>query len=442
MSIGTQMGASLVVRALLAMTTSICRLSISALSLGLTALLSLTTGLTPGLAHAAPPDEDAPDDIAAAGPVAPDLGSEAAPGPDDAAPVDEPPESAPESGSEASPELAPQPEPESEPRPLDEADEAGAGMAGELDPPAEEMPEPSNIGDKHRITYTSLLAPRVNPLGLEERLWIGYEYRLYDKDKALLNGSNLAIYFRPIVNPAITLIGATVQIQPAAVLRLRATYSYVQWFGTFQFMQSYKSPHDDYSETRLGAQADAVGTYVTDTNYVTSGHQIELEALVQARYKGLVFRSGTFGIYNHYGNLRGDDDLFYAVRYDTLAPAKGWLLTNDTDLLWLQDLKGPRKATVMFGARASTVMPIYNDDVYEEGDVIGNPNGPQFKLGPAFGYIFYNRPERYPRFNKPTLLMMPQWNIKHRWRTGRDVNTALPTIVIAFVFSGQLWGKR
>ncbi|PRP97327.1 hypothetical protein [Enhygromyxa salina] len=396
------------------MTTPTCRLSISAVSLGLTALLSLSSSL----AHAAPPADEPPG-------------------------ADAPEPEAVESELAPEPDLAPEPEPEPEPDPIDETDTNNeiktpvdpapneGAAAPDPEPPAA---PPSNIGSKHSITYTSLLAPRINPLGLEERLWIGYEYRLYDKDKTILNGSNLAIYFRPIVNPAITLIGATVQVQPAAVLRLRATYSYVQWFGTFQFMQTYKSPHDDYSETRLDAQADA------GENYVTGGHQVELEALVQARYKGLVFRSGTFGIYNHYSNLRGDDDLFYAVRYDILAPAQGWLLTNDTDLLWLQDIKGPRHATAMFGARASTVMPFYKDEVYEEGDVIENPNGPQFKLGPALGYVFYDRPER--RFNKPTLLMMPQWNLKHRWRTGRDVSTAFPTIVIAFVFSGQLWGSK
>jgi hypothetical protein len=361
---------------------------------------------------------------------------------DTAAEVDEPAPGdvdAPDAGSEPAPAPAPEPEPEpdsedaAKPAPESISDSRDLSPEEEGRPPEDALP--SAIGNKHRITYTSLLAPRINPLGLEERLWIGYEYRLYDKDKTILNGSNLAIYFRPILSPAIALIGATVQVQPAAVLRLRATYSFVQWFGTFQFMQSHQSPHDDYSETRLGAQADA------GENYVTNGHQVELEALLQARYKGLVFRSATFGIYNVYSNLRGDDDLFYDIRYDILAPAKGWIITNDTDLLWLQDLKGPRHATAMFGARASTVMPIYSDDVYEEGDVIKNPNGPQFKLGPALGYVFYDRPDRYPRFNKPTLLLMPQWNIKHRWRTGRDVSTAFPTIVIAFVFSGQLWGK-
>ena len=334
----------------------------------------------------------------------------------------------------AEPEPEPvEPEPTPEPTPEPETVEAPT----EQKPPIEPEPQgPSAaMGDKHSLVYTNLLAPRINPLGLEERLWIGYQYRLYDKDKTILNGSNLGIFFRPIVSPAIALVGATVQVQPAAVLRLRATYSWLAYYGNFQYMQSFQSPHDDFSETRLGAMADA------GQNYSTTGQQIELEALLQARYKGLVLRSALVANYNVM-KLRGDDDLFYDVRIDALVANRAWVLLNDTDLLWLQDLKTPRHPTIMAGVRASTVMPFYPDSVYEPGDPLTNPNGPQFRLGPALGYVFYDQPQKRPRFNKPTLLLMPQWNILHRWRTGRDVSAAMPTIVIAFAFSGQLWGKN
>lgn len=394
------------------MTTLLRRLPLPCVTLGLATLLSLP-------ASAAPPEEDPPPPDESEGIEAPADGGDAVASEEKQAPPQHEP--VPE------PELKPQP-----PGPEDDPLATGGAPAPDEDDTSR---SPTGIGDKHSIQYMSLLAPRINPLGLEERLWIGYQYRLYNKNKTILNGSNIGLMFRPIINPAIALIGATFQFQPAAVFRFRATYSFVQWYGTFQYMQSYQSPHDDYSETRLDAQADA------ETNYVVNGHQVELEALVQAKVKNLAIRSTTVGVYNLY-DLRGDDDLFYAVRYDILAPGKGWILTNDSDVLWLQGLKGPRNATLITGARATTVMPFYEDEVYEEGDVRENPNGPQFRLGPVLGYIFYDRPERYPRFNKPTLLMIPSWNIKHRWRTGRDVSTAMPTIVIAFVFSGQLWKKN
>ncbi|MFO7564349.1 MAG: hypothetical protein R6X02_17005 [Enhygromyxa sp.] len=375
------------------------------LSLGLGLLVSLAA--TPS--WAAPPDEGEGD-----------------------AEVEAPAEEAP----------AEQPEPETEVEapapildhaPMVEGEEQAAPEEEEPPPPEVARPTPS-IGDKHSIQYTNLLAPRINPLGLENRLWIGYQYRLYNKQKTILDGSNIGIFFRPILSPAIALIGATLQVQPAAVLRLRATYSYLSYFGTFQFLQSFQSPHDDFSETRLRTLADE------GRNYVTSGHQVELEALIRARYKGLVLRSTTVADYNIM-NLRGDDDVYYDIRVDAMVPNNGWVLFNDTDLFWLHDIKKDKRPSVIAGMRASVVAPFYPKSVYEPGDVPENPNGPQFRIGPEVGYIFYDRADR-PRFNKPTLLLIPQWNVIHRWRAGRDVSPVYPTIVAAFVFQGQLWGKN
>lgn len=376
------------------------------LSLGLGLLATLVT--TPS--WAAPPDE-----------VEPAADAAVAPEEEDAAP-------------ESSAELAPDPAVPAPELTEPEQPEATPPQDDGTAPPAAAKPDP-RIGDKHSIQYTSLLAPRVNPLGLEERLWIGYQYRLYNKQKTILDGSNIGIFFRPILSPAIALVGATVQVQPAAVLRLRATYSYVAYFSTFQYFQSFQSPHDDFSETRLGALADA------GQNYVSTGHQVELEALLQARYKGLVLRNTFVADYNSM-KMRGDDDLFYDVRIDALVANRGWVIINDTDLVWLQELKGKRRPSVMAGARASVTAAFYPESVYEPGDPLTNPNGPAFKLGPEIGYIFYDQREKRSRFNKPTLLLIPQWNIVHRWRTGRDVSTAMPTIVMAFVFSGQVWGKN
>lgn len=399
------------------MTTLHRRYSLS-LGLGLFATLATTP------VWAAPPEEDAAQADSA---VAPDAAeSEAAPDADPATPE-----------AEASP--MPPPEVTEEANPDPKADEVTEVTDGGPVPPEEPQADPNRpppqVGDKHSIQYTSLLAPRVNPLGLEERLWIGYQYRLYSKDKAILNGSNLGIFFRPIVSPAIALVGATVQVQPAAVLRLRATYSYVAYFGTFDYFQSFQSPHDDFSDSRLDELS------IAGQNYVSTGQQIELEALIQARYKGLVLRNTLVADYNIM-KMRGDDDLFFDIRIDALVPNKGWVLVNDTDLVWLHEFKNAKRSALMAGARATVTMPFYKDSVYEPGDVIENPNGPALRVGPNIGYIFYDQPVKRPRFNKPTLLVIPQWNVIHRWRSGRDSAAAYPTLIMAFVFSGQLWGKN
>jgi hypothetical protein len=390
--------------------TKLRRLSpASALGFGLSALLA--TSSWPTSSWAAPPSEvgegegeEATEAIAA-------------------------PEGTDETDTEAAPE-SPEPEPEPSAEPAAPEHDPSGTIALLNRPPKQSR----RIGDKHSIQYTNLLAPRINPLGLENRLWIGYQYRLYNKQKTILDGSNLAIFFRPILSPAIALMGATVQVQPAAVLRLRATYSWLAYFGTFQFLQSFQSPHDDWSETRLRALADE------GRNYVTTGHQVELEALLQARVKGLVLRSTTIADYNSM-KLRGDDDVFYDIRLDTMVPNNGWVLANDTELAWLHDFKTKKRPSLMVGGRVSTVKAFFPDHVYEPGDEIDDPNGPQVRVGPLLGYIFYDRKDR-PRFNKPTLLLIPQFNVLHRYRAGRDVSPAFPTVVMALVFSGQLWGKN
>lgn len=301
--------------------------------------------------------------------------------------------------------------------------------------PEEKIQIPVDIGDRHSITYTSLLAPRANPLGLEERLWIGYQYRLYDKTGDVFRGSNIGIFLRPILSPAIGLFGPTLQIQPLAVLRLRATWSMVGWFGTFDYMQSYQSPYDDFSDSRLDEQS------IAGQNYATWGHQTELELLLQLRFKQVALRNTLTANYNDM-RLRGDDDVYYDIRIDALVPNRGWVINNETDLIWLQDLKGPRHASIITGVRTTVTKSFFPEHVYELGEDKTDPLGPTVRIGPNVGYVFYDLPDKRPRFNRPTLLLIPQWNVLHRWRTGRDVSAGYPTIVMAFVFTGQLWGKN
>lgn len=138
----------------------------SAFALAMTTLLRPLPSLSIGLAlcltsltaWAAPPEETPAAEPAPVAEPAPEPAAEPAPvaeppGPElDAAPEEEAPE-------EAAPEAAAPSE---------------SGMAVPP-PPEDEKPGPSAIGDKHSVQYSSLLAPRINPLGLEERLWIGYQ---------------------------------------------------------------------------------------------------------------------------------------------------------------------------------------------------------------------------------------------------------------------------
>ena len=44
-------------------------------------------------------------------------------------------------------------------------------------------------------------------------------------------------------------------------------------------------------------------------------------------------------------------------------------------------------------------------------------------------------------FEKPTLLLIANWYLSHRWRTGADVTQAFPYLALAFRFEGTLWAS-
>lgn len=276
---------------------------------------------------------------------------------------------------------------------------------------------------KNRLVYTNILAFRYNPLGLEERLWIGWQHRLTDRTDPLWNQANIAILFNPMVTPALARVGATLQVQPLSILRLRATYGYFAWFGNFQYMASFESPHEDHAPSTLDMRQEA------GQNYATHGQQVELDALFQIKVKKFALRNDAQAFWNKQ-KLQGQDDVFYDIRIDAMVPNRGWALVNDTDLLFVTDFG------LAAGVRGTLTKAFFPDRVYEQGDPLEDPNGAMYRVGPMLAYSFFDRPGS--KFNKPTLVLIPQWNVLHRYRTGQDTHAAIPTLVLAFGFGGQL----
>ena len=68
-----------------------------------------------------------------------------------------------------------------------------------------------------------------------------------------------------------------------------------------------------------------------------------------------------------------------------------------------------------------------------------NPYGAVPVIGPLLAYTFKDRPKK--RFMRPTLYLLAQWWVKHRYRTGQEINQGLPLIVLGFSFNGELLKK-
>ena len=79
--------------------------------------------------------------------------------------------------------------------------------------------------------------------------------------------------------------------------------------------------------------------------------------------------------------------------------------------------------------------PLYSASDYRAGEKQENDNGHQ-RLGPLAAYTFFDK--SYSRFSKPSLVLIVNWYVDHRWRTGADTNAGIPYMVLAFAFTSDL----
>lgn len=281
---------------------------------------------------------------------------------------------------------------------------------------------------RHKLYYVSTTGARINPLGIEQRLDLGYRYRLYSRPGLLWRDCFASIAFTPRVNPAQSRIGATLTLKPIALLSLGVNYHFIGYYGTFNYLQSFQSPWDEHSGTALSEGGDA------GLNYGAIGSELQLTAQLAGKLGPFVLRNTLRAFFGDL-KLRDGDDLHYHFVLDTLVRNRGWALANDTDLLFLTNFG------LVAGVRAAVVHPFYKDSDFDPGESTDNPNGPIVRAGPLLAYSFFDRPGG-SKFNRPTLLLILNWHIKHRYRTGADVSAAIPYTIIAFKFEGDLWSAK
>ncbi|MCY1031645.1 hypothetical protein OV207_09290 [Corallococcus sp. BB11-1] len=276
---------------------------------------------------------------------------------------------------------------------------------------------------ERRIFFTSLNVFRYNPLGLESQNKLVYQKRLFDSPSLLLRDTFASAAASLRLSPAFFKLGPVVDLQPVAVFNLRAGYEYVQFFGTFGSVQSYPDSFQDYD--------DDLRSETNDTAYGTSGHHFFVEPTLQAKVKSVALRT-KMAIEYWNMDLRdgGTRGTFYDPTLDTLVPGKGWVLANDTDLLWMGD-------RWTLGARFSAVWPNYDDSTNAVDPLPGRtlPTNKHMRVGPIIAYAFDTRPGGF--MSKPTAVLIAGWYLTHENR-----NSALPYLLAGFSFSSELLGGR
>jgi hypothetical protein len=281
---------------------------------------------------------------------------------------------------------------------------------------------------QHRLVYRNALVLRLNPSGLIDDARISYRWRLYRSESVALRDNFIGVGLAPGASPAFGRLGAMVEVQPLTILQLYGIYEWVQYFGTFNFLQSFPSARSEFGDALL-AERGALPAGDPARNYVTNGTQLILGANLQLKLGPIVARTQARLLRPDF-KLREGDPVFYDNLYDVLAPNRGWFLTNDADVLY-----APGSAGWVVGLRWTVTRPFYTAEHFAPGEAQENLNG-MHRVGPLLAYTFFTRDGA--AFNSPTLLLLAQWWVSHRYRQGQQVSALLPMIAVGLTFTGDL----
>ena len=307
---------------------------------------------------------------------------------------------------------------------------ADAAPAPEPTAPAiEAPPEPPRT----RLLLTNLLAFRNNPLGLEDQIRVGLQTRLYRSEAPSLRDNFIFAGANPKINPAFVKVGPSIEIQPLSIFNLRLAAELIGFYSSFGALQSFSSPTAEYSDTALKAGKEA------GRNYATYGAHAMVEPMLTLKFGPFVLRD-KLAVEYWKMNVRSGDAVWYDISLDTLVSADGWVVANDLDALYLHDFKGwtgqYRGARLTAGVRYTTVQPIYRERDFQAGDARDLADNHHHRAGPLVAFTFFDH--GFTRFNRPTALVIANWYLDHRFRTGRDVSGAIPYLVVGFSFQSDL----
>jgi hypothetical protein len=321
--------------------------------------------------------------------------------------------------------------------------------------PAIKPPPIPPLPPRNRLVLNNLLVIRFNPVGLEDQMRFGYQRRLLDRKSLLFRDNFLFLGIAPRLNPAFIKIGPSIELQPLSIFNLRVGVEYLRFFSTFGFLQSFGSALDEYDDRRIAicsskdpavlakcSYKDPQGTQVMGAaeprNFAASGVHLMIEPTLQGRVGPLALRNKLAIEYWSMQTQPGDR-VFYDVTLDTLVPRNGWVIANDLDVMYVTSFR------LSVGLRYTIVKALYRDVDFRPGEDRSLEDNMLQRIGPMFSYTFFDR--GFTRFNKPTLLIITNFYVDHRYRTGQAASqvvpavfansSAIPYVIIGFSFQSD-----
>lgn len=275
---------------------------------------------------------------------------------------------------------------------------------------------------QHRIVHKNTLAVRVNPLGFLYDGRFAYRLRLYQSDSKVLRDNYLGIGVAPSASPIFAGIGPYIEFNPLTIFGVWAMVQAIQYFGTINMLQGFAGAQSDFSDTAIKNNA---GNLVA-----TGGYEVTVGANFQAKVSVVLLRSQARLIYGSM-KLKDGERIYYNQFYDVGMPNQGWAFVNDLDLVY-QSLD----SKIVAGARYTATVPLYDPARHlDPNDPIQAADNSMHRVGPFLAYTF--KVEDGARFNTPTVFLLVQWWLKHRFRTGADVSQAIPLFGVGFQITGD-----
>jgi hypothetical protein len=301
--------------------------------------------------------------------------------------------------------------------------------------PDERPPQPAS----GRLVLSDLTLLRSNPLGLETRARFGWQQRLYASEQQIAanNFGFLGTFAK--LNPASAHLAAGGELQPLSMFNLRAFAAVQRYFGTLGFLQSFPSANANYSDATLDDLAD--------TARAASVFHASIQPLLQARVGPVAIRALLQLDYWDLA-LPSGDVAAYEPTFDTLLPDRGWTLSTDTDVLYVG------RPGLAVGVRHSFVRPLYGREHFtSDADeaAYGGANA-HHRIGLFGAYTL--RDTGPSTFNKPTVILIVSWYLRHRFRTGEPdalpsdgrpddyTSRAFPYLLAGFAFESDFLPAR
>jgi hypothetical protein len=279
-----------------------------------------------------------------------------------------------------------------------------------------------------RLVLTAFGAFRANPLGFGLESHLSLRQRLYASESPALADNFASLGIDGAVSPASAHVGVAAELQPLTVIGFYARAGVTGYFGNFDELQAFPSPRSDWSNAAI----DSIAALPPgDPRHSQAASSFELAFGSRQQVKlGQIALSNEASMTRYSASLREGDRVFYEPTQAVIVGQKAYLFTDDLDLVWLH-------GGLVAGLRFSVLHPFFGARHYAPGEPLENDDS-EMRLGPLLAYRFFKNDGHW--FNAPTLVLLTNWYLQHRYRTGAEISQAIPYVVVGFGFFGDLMG--